>query len=99
MTQGWNESYPSTLSGLIQENIIDEISFENVVDSEYEYLIEEGSYSVNLPEVVNMGVVSETSITIAGRAGAIPYVTSEDIVIPDQASEVELSFVSASGKK
>ena len=46
-----------------------------------------------------MGVARETSITIAGRAGAIPYVTAEDITIPGQVTAVELPLISADGKK
>lgn len=99
LTQGWKASYPSTLSELITENIIDKISFEDVVDPGYEYLVDEYLDLINTPEVINMGVASESSITIAGRAGGIPYVTAEDMTIPEQSTAIELPLISADGKE
>lgn len=98
LTRGWDASYPATLSELIQENIIDQIPLEAVIDSDYAYLLDNERYAINPPEVVNMGVACENSITIAGRAGGIPYVTSEEIVIPAQITPIKLPFISADGK-
>lgn len=81
---GEGVSYPSTLSKLVNENIIDVLDI---------------SYLLEAPEVVNLGVNAESSITIAGRAGGIPYVTAEDIVIPSQVLPVELPFLSEDGKE
>ncbi len=99
LTEGGKVKYPSVLSAVIRENIIEEIALEDIAAPEYQYLIDDYLTSIKTPEVVNMGVARETSITIAGRAGAIPYVTAEDITIPGQVTAVELPLISADGKK
>lgn len=54
----------------------------------------------NLPPipVVNMGVGGESSITIAGRNGAIPYVLSRDLTIPADCTPVAVQYISKEGQ-
>lgn len=47
--------------------------------------------------VVNMGVGGENTVTIAGRAGAIPFKVKE-FTIPSESASVEISFVEEKGK-
>lgn len=63
-----------------------------------ESLIREKIENVVIP-VVNMGVGGESSITIAGRNGAIPYVLSEDLIVPADNTPVDIYFTSAGGQK
>lgn len=49
--------------------------------------------------VVNMGVGGETSITILGRNGAIPYVLSEDLTIPADSTSVDVCYTAKEGQK
>lgn len=49
--------------------------------------------------VVNMGVGGESSITIVGRNGAIPYVLSEDVTIPADCTPVDVYYSSKEGQK
>ncbi|MCI9152582.1 hypothetical protein D3Z53_22350 [Lachnospiraceae bacterium] len=99
LTQGLEVNYPLVLSEIIRKNITEDISLEEMTNPEYEYLADEYLEDIKTPEVINMGVVGETSITITGRAGGIPYVTAEKIVIPEQCTAVELPLISADGKK
>lgn len=99
LTEGGEVNYPLVLSDTIRKNIIEEVSLEEMTNPKYEYLIDEYLDDIKTPEVVNMGVSRETSITIVGRAGGIPYVTAEKVVIPEQCTAVELPFISADGKK
>jgi len=47
--------------------------------------------------VVNMGIGGENTVTIAGRAGAIPFKVKE-FTIPSESVPVEISFVQEDGK-
>ncbi len=55
-----------------------------------------GPYQV---PVINMGVGGESSITIVGRNGAIPYVLSEDLTIPADSTPVNVYYTSREGQK
>lgn len=83
LTEGDKTNYPMVISKLVKENIIDTFNVP---------------YNLETPRVENIGGFSENSVTIAGRAGGIPYVTSKDIVIPEKVIAIELPFVSADGK-
>ena len=54
-------------------------------------------YSISIP-VKNMGVGGETSITICGRNGSIPFVISEEFTIPSGKTKVEIKIKSQSGR-
>ena len=62
-----------------------------------ESLIREKIKNAGIP-VVNMGVGGESSITIAGRNGAIPYILSENLCIPADSTPVEINFTSIGGQ-
>ncbi len=48
------------------------------------------------PPVINMGIAGETTLEIAGRNGAIPYLVDERVTIPGgRGSRVDISFSSA----
>ena len=49
--------------------------------------------------VINMGVGGETSITILGRNGAIPYILSEALTIPADCIPVDVCYASKEGQK
>lgn len=87
LTSGYGKddtAFPNVLSRLIQENIIDTFDVP---------------YDLECPGVKNLGVFLEDSATIAGRSGGVPYVTSEDMVIPKETQAVELLFRLEDGKK
>lgn len=44
--------------------------------------------------VVNMGIGGETSVTILGRNGGIPFVINEDFKIPSGTTQTKIKFVS-----
>ena len=46
------------------------------------------------PEVVNLGVNGEDTITILGRAGAVPFELTEDIRVPADGRSVPVRFAS-----
>lgn len=98
LTEGGNVNYPLVLSEVIRENAIEKIFLEDMVEPEYQYLIDEYVGLIKTPEVLNMGVARESSITIVGRAGGIPYVTAEDIMIPEKTTAIELPLKSADRK-
>ncbi len=99
LTHGSEVNYPMVLSEVLRKNILEEISLEEMADPEYKYLAEDYLDDIKTPEVINMGVERETSITIAGRAGGIPYVTAEDMTIPEQSTAIELPLISADGRE
>ena len=91
-------SYPGTLQDLIDANIVDRYDFRGTLENtEGLARIEDWSvYSVDIP-VVNMGSGQETSATVAGRNGAIPFVVSEEFTIPAEATPVSIKFKSQDG--
>ncbi len=48
--------------------------------------------------VFNMGIGGETSITIAGRAGGIPFCTAS-FTIPEETEKAEVHFIEEEGRK
>ena len=51
------------------------------------------------PPVVNMGVGGETTATILGRNGSIPFVVASDFVISKYCSAVPVEIISEEGRK
>ena len=89
----------TTYPGIIQQDI------NNVVLSEFDltYVVNPDlidyvdiNYNLSIP-VVNMGVGGENTDTIVGRNGAIPFVISSDLIIPESTVPVEISFSSQNG--
>lgn len=81
---GDETTFPNVISRLVKQNVIDTFDVP---------------YTLESPRVENLGVFQEDSATIAGRAGGVPYVTAEDIVIPEGTKTIELPIVSEDGKK
>lgn len=91
---GEGVTYPKVLQSQIKSSLIDNLTLTK-------YLISNPMLNISLPDVpvVNMGVGGENTITILGRNGAIPFVTSEEFTIPTTSSPTEVVFESASGAK
>lgn len=51
------------------------------------------------PPVVNMGVGGESTLTILGRNGAIPYVVKKDVLVSKYQTPVPIEFTSKNGEK
>ena len=75
-------NYPYVLQTYINTYLCDIYNFASSIENAAEFSrLKWDDYKVNIP-VVNMGVGKESTYTILGRSGAIPYVTREDFVIP-----------------
>lgn len=90
-------TYPKVLSSLIQKQVCDPYDLKSYSGSKHSHLIDSADYTLEIP-VINMGVGGETSITIAGRNGAIPYILSEALTIPSGTTPVEIHFTSKGGE-
>lgn len=84
-------TYPNVLAELIKENVTDKFDLNEIYNFTETIIVEK------IP-VVNMGVGGETTHTILGRNGAIPFVVSEKFTIPADILPVEISIESESGK-
>ena len=92
-------SYPDTLQELIDENIADKYDFRGTLENTDALTrVDWTTYTVEIP-VVNMGSGAESSATILGRNGAVPYVVSEEFVIPAEPGSVSLKFTSENGQE
>lgn len=75
------------------------VNYPNVLERLIqEKLMPETLEDVPVIEVINMGVGGEDTNTILGRNGAVPFVVSEDFVIPEGKEAVDIMFCSANGK-
>ena len=94
LTQGTASgiSYPGTLRDLIDRYIVDRYSFKSTLDDPYQYTrVDWSSYKVSIP-VVNMGTGSESTYTILGRSGIVPYVLTRELTIPASCETVQVYF-------
>lgn len=89
--------YPLVLQSLLQTEICDTFSLEKVVSSKHSSLLSMKDYTLKAPEVLNMGVGGESTSTILGRNGAIPFVTSKAFTIPTSCEAVPIEFKSRNG--
>lgn len=94
-----NVSYPHTLQKYL------DIYISGIYDLRYSLDMTEGlsvvnwdDYRISVP-VINMGAGRENSATILGRSGIVPFVVSEDFVIPAEATSVSVAIVSESGER
>ena len=91
-------NYPYVLQTYINTYLCDIYDFSSTIENAAELpRFNWDEYSVKIP-VVNMGAGKESSYTVLGRAGAIPYVTSTDMVIPAASQPVSISFTSEGGQ-
>ena len=92
-----NRAYPSVLKTYLDTYFCDIYDFRSTILNAEEYArLKWDDYKVKVP-VINMGAGPEDSYTILGRAGAMPYVTGEDLTIPAQMERVEIKLQSESG--
>lgn len=92
-TGGSGKTYSGYLQDNIQSIVLDKYDIESL-----ELVSHSSSRTVSL-NVVNMGVGGETTNTILGRDGAVPFVTAADFIIPADTSAVVISMVSSNGKR
>ena len=100
LTQGTagNTSYPSVLKAYLETYFSDIYSFRRTISNAEDFArLNWDDYTVSVP-VVNMGASKESSFTILGRAGAVPYVLSEAAVIPAGTEPVEVRITSQNGE-
>jgi len=64
-------------------------------DTLHNLLLKDG---LDIP-VVNMGASGEDTSSIAGRSGAIPFLTTNDIYIPEDPTPIEVHLVSSNGMR
>lgn len=87
------ETYPAWLFNLLQTDMT--TRFKHLFPADF---VTDRQYRLSIP-VTNMGVAGESSLTVAGRNGAIPYVTTEDLTIPaDTQTMVRICFASQEGE-
>lgn len=90
---GEGTAYPAQLQTLLQNDMMTQFAHHYPAD-----FVPEKPHSFTI-QVANMGVVGESSLTVAGRNGAIPYVTTEDITIPENLqTRVRIHFESQNGE-
>lgn len=77
-------SYPYKLENMIRERITSPL--------------DGGTGELSIP-VYNKGISGESSLTICGRSGSIPYVLSEKLEIPATTDLVKIHFKSSRGNK
>ena len=93
-------SYPSVLQDLINTNICDAYNFRAQMEKLGDFSSSRvvwSDYKVMIP-VVNMGVYGESAPTIAGRSGAMPYLLSRSVAIPEDCTAVQVSLTCAVGQ-
>ena len=92
-------SFPDVLQDLIDEKICDKYDFRSTIEkAENLTKVKWEDYTVEIP-VTNMGVGEESVDTVLGRSGAIPFVTSEEFVIPAACEPVVILFESENGNE
>lgn len=91
-------SFTSVLQKYINTYICDIYDFRSTVEDAEDYArLKWDDYKISIP-VVNMGAGPETSGTVLGRCGAVPYVTAAALTIPAEAESVAVTLKTPSGK-
>ncbi len=92
-------NYPYVLQTYINTYLCDIYDFSSTIENAEEYSrLKWSDYTVKIP-VVNMGAGQESSYTVLGRCGAVPYIVAEDFVIPAGTEPVPIVIKSMSGKQ
>ena len=85
-------SYPKSLQSLIDKYLVTPYDFRSTLENPYQYTrMDWDKYTVSIP-VVNMGIGKESTQTILGRSGVVPFTVSKEFVIPADCSPVQLYF-------
>ena len=88
-------NYPYVLQTYIDTYICDIYDFSSTIENAAELpRFNWDDYKVSIP-VVNMGAGKESTYTILGRAGVIPYVVGAELVIPADTESVPITLWSA----
>lgn len=95
---GHKINYPAELSSIISRNITDSLGLTNKINGDYKYLVNKADHTLTIP-VVNMGAIGDTTNATLGRAGVVPFVLSEDIIIPVSRTKVEIKLQSENGSE
>ena len=91
-------NFPYVLQTYINTYLCDIYDFSSTIENALDYTrLDWKKYKVSIP-VVNMASGKESSYTILGRAGVVPYVISEDMVIPAGTEPVDMKFTSIGGQ-
>ena len=99
LTQGsaGNVSYPAILKLYLDTYFCDIYDFRSTIPNAADYArLNWEDYKVSVP-VVNMGAGEESSYTVLGRSGAMPYVLKSDVKIPAAAERVRISLTAQNG--
>ena len=89
-------SYPSVLQDEIDLHISDRYDFYGTLENTegIARITDWTVYTVDIP-VVNMGTGKETSATVAGRNGAVPFIVDEQFIIPADPERVPVKIRSS----
>ena len=91
-------NYPYVLQAYVNTYLCDIYNFRSTIPNADEFSrLKWDDYTVSIP-VVNMGAGKESSYTVLGRCGAIPYVVAQDFVIPAGVEPVSIQLRSMAGK-
>lgn len=93
---GQKTNYPTELEYSIGKKFSEALNIEGKVNPDYKYLVTSKEYELSV-NVDNMGAAGDTSDTILGRAGVVPFVISDEITIPEGRTRVSLKLESESG--
>lgn len=91
-------SYPSVLKTYIDTYFCDIYDFRSTIENASDFArLKWDEYKVSVP-VINMGAGPESSYTVLGRCGALPYVLGADVTIPSGSEPVEIVLRSEGGQ-
>ena len=85
-------SYPSVIKEKIDENICSRYNLRKEMSKIGDYSVSRldwDSFKISVP-VVNMGAEAENAVTVAGRAGAVPFMVYQDFEIPEDREPVRI---------
>ncbi len=90
-------NYPYVLQTYINTYLCDIYDFRSTIENAEDFSrLKWDEYTFSIP-VINMGAGRESSYTVLGRSGAVPYVVGEDLVIPAGTEPVAIKLMSQSG--
>ena len=91
-------NFPYVLQTYINTYFCDIYDFASSIENASDFSrLKWDDYKLQIP-VVNMGSGKESTYTILGRSGAVPYVVEQDFVIPADTEPVALMIKSEAGK-
>ncbi len=90
-------NYPYVLQTYINTYLCDIYDFSSTIENAADYArLKWDEYKISIP-VVNMASGKESTYTVLGRAGTIPYVVGDDFVIPAGTQTVDITLRSLNG--